>query len=56
MGKPSTDTLMNPVLETFMQQPGVSCVACHGTYASIAKNTAVGSGFSFMFSNAGPNP
>jgi hypothetical protein len=54
-GKPTTDTLMNPVLETFMQQQGVSCLGCHSTYASIAKNTAIGSGFSFMFSNAGPN-
>jgi len=54
MGKPSTDTLMNPVLETFMQQQNVSCLGCHGTYASIAKNASIGSGFSFMFSNAGP--
>jgi hypothetical protein len=52
MGAPSTDTLMNAVLETFMQQPGTSCLQCHATYANSAADPTVGSGFSFMFGNA----
>jgi hypothetical protein len=52
MGQPSTDTLMNAVLETFMQQKGTSCLQCHATYANSAANPSVGSGYSFMFGNA----
>jgi len=52
MGKPSTDTLMNAVLETFLQHPGTSCLKCHATYANTAANPNVGSGYSFMFGNA----
>lgn len=42
-------TLMNPVLETFMQTQGTSCMSCH-SYASTPGNAA--SGFSFMFGRA----
>jgi hypothetical protein len=52
MGMPSIDTLMNPVLETFMQQQGTSCLGCHATYANSAASATVGSGYSFMFGNA----
>ena len=52
MGAPSVDTLMNPVLETFMQQKGTSCVGCHAAFASTASNANIGSGYSFMFGYA----
>lgn len=55
-GKPSTDTLMNAVLETFLQQKGTSCVQCHAMFAGTAAKPNVGSGFSFMFSNAQSPP
>lgn len=51
-GSVTTATLINPVLETYMQTPGNSCLGCH-SYANTAQqgsNTA--SGFSFMFGNA----
>jgi hypothetical protein len=51
-GKPTTDTLINAVLETFMQQQGTSCLQCHSMYAGTAADPSVGSGYSFMFSNA----
>jgi hypothetical protein len=51
-GTPSTDTLMNAVLETFMQQKGTSCLQCHSMYAGTAPDATIGSGYSFMFSNA----
>jgi hypothetical protein len=47
-------TLMNPVLETFVQQNQTSCLSCH-TYAPIAKTgntTPPAASYSFMFSNA----
>jgi hypothetical protein len=47
-GKPgdiSTNTLINPVLETFMQTQNNSCMGCH-SFATTA------TGFSFMFGNA----
>jgi hypothetical protein len=49
-GKPNTQTLMNPVIETFLQQQGTSCLGCH-VYGSIAggKNAA---SYSFLFSHA----
>ena len=58
-GNPSTDTLMNAVLETFLQRPKVSCLGCHqgATIASsttpAAKNAA---SYSFTFSYAQPAP
>jgi len=42
-------TLMNPVLETFMQTQGTGCMSCH-SYASTPKGAT--SGFSFMFGRA----
>ncbi len=52
-GKPDqilpSSTLMNPVLETFMQTSGTSCMGCH-SYASTPKGAT--SGFSFMFGRA----
>lgn len=52
-GKPDqilpSATLMNPVLETFMQTQGTSCMGCH-SYASTPKGAT--SGFSFMFGRA----
>ncbi|MBC7964482.1 MAG: hypothetical protein H7Z17_01050 [Fuerstia sp.] len=47
---PST-TLMNPVLETFMQTKGTSCMGCH-SIATIANSGNTASGFSFMFGRA----
>ena len=56
-GMPNTETLMNAVLETFMQQAGTSCVQCHAQNASSAADPSVGSGYSFMFSYAAkPGP
>ncbi|MEZ5944645.1 MAG: hypothetical protein R3C18_24930 [Planctomycetaceae bacterium] len=53
IGKPDqilpSSTLMNPVLETFLQIQGTSCMGCH-SYASGANS--VPSGLSFMFSRA----
>jgi hypothetical protein len=49
-GKPNTQTLMNPVIETFLQKQNVSCLGCH-MYGSIAgaKNAA---SYSFLLSHA----
>jgi hypothetical protein len=56
-GRANTLTLMNPVLETFMQRPGVSCVGCHRHLASTASDGNIASGYSFMFSYAqAPSP
>ena len=55
-GKNNTNTLMNPVLETFMQQPNVSCVGCHRHLAGTANNENIGSGYSFMFGYAQSPP
>jgi hypothetical protein len=51
-GQPTTDTLVNAVLETFMQQQGTSCLGCHSAYAGTAADSSVGAGYSFMFYNA----
>jgi len=51
-GMPNTAQMVNAVLETFMQQPGTSCVQCHASYASSAADSSVGSGYSFMFGYA----
>ena len=56
-GTPNTNTLMNPVLETFLQQQNLSCLTCH-TGASTAKAQGFpgfASGYSFLFGHAKPN-
>jgi hypothetical protein len=50
-GQPTTDTLVNAVLETFLQQQGTSCLGCHA-YAPTSADPSVGSGYSFIFSGA----
>ena len=37
-GQPNTPTMVNAVLETFLQQPGTSCITCH-QYATVASVT-----------------
>lgn len=53
-GKPDqilpSSTLMNPVLETFMQTKGTNCMSCH-SYAATPQG-GVATGFSYMFSRA----
>lgn len=59
MGNPNTATLMNAVLETFLQQSGTSCLICHQS-ATISPNQSVpansapqnASSYSFMFGYA----
>jgi hypothetical protein len=54
-GKPgdiSTNTLINPVLETFMQTKGNSCMGCHSFATTAQKGSKTATGFSFMFGNA----
>lgn len=49
-GSPSTDTLVNPVLETFMQVSNMSCLGCHKS-ASVADNgTQPPSGYQASYS------
>ena len=56
-GELSTAQLTNAVLETFMQETGTSCVACHARHASSAADSSVGAGDSFMFGYAtAPSP
>ncbi|MGE0332071.1 MAG: hypothetical protein AB7P37_15440 [Ramlibacter sp.] len=50
-GSPSTATLISPVLETYMQTRGTSCLGCH-SYAGTAKSNNTAAGFSFLFGNA----
>lgn len=56
-GSPNTTTLMNPVLETFLQQGSISCLGCH-TNASVATPTNINnplsyaSSYSFLFGHA----
>lgn len=56
-GSPNTTTLMNPVLETYLQKPTTSCLGCH-TYASTATPNnlsnplSLGSSYSFLFGHA----
>ncbi|TMJ06172.1 MAG: hypothetical protein E6G97_00455 [Alphaproteobacteria bacterium] len=56
-GKPPNDTVLNPVLETFIQQPGNSCLACHrtATIASTAANPPM-TAYSFVFGAAQTPP
>jgi hypothetical protein len=62
-GNPQIKTLMNPVLETFMQSKGTNCLGCH-TIARISHRQSTGTSdiktpaplnaasYSFMFSYA----
>lgn len=54
-GKPgdvSTATLVNPVLETFMQTKNNSCMGCHSFATTAQAQSSTATGFSFMFGNA----
>lgn len=51
-GTVSTATLINPVLETFMQTSGNSCLGCHSFATTAQANSNTATGFSFMFGNA----
>lgn len=56
-GTPNTNTLMNPVLETFLQQQNMSCLTCH-TGASTAKAAGFprfASSYSFLLGHAKPS-
>jgi hypothetical protein len=50
-GIPTPTTLMNPVLETFLQTPNTSCLGCH-IMASDAQGGSYATSFSFLFKNA----
>jgi hypothetical protein len=50
-GSPSTTTMVNPTLETFLQTPNASCLGCH-TYAGTASG-GLSSSLSFLFGHAG---
>jgi len=56
-GKPPNDTVLNAVLETFIQQSGNSCLACHrtATIASSAPNPPM-TAYSFVFGAAQTPP
>lgn len=47
-GKPNTPTLVNAVLETFEQKPGLGCFSCH-QYATTAGKTSYAASYSFAF-------
>jgi hypothetical protein len=53
------DDMVNPVLETFLQKPGKSCLGCH-EYAPTAKLDSTqphfAAGYSFMFGRASAPP
>jgi len=54
-GTPNDPTLVNAVLETFLQQSNVGCLGCHqyaSTVASGSDKTAFYAGYSFMFERA----
>ncbi|MGO8916822.1 MAG: hypothetical protein ACLQJR_13030 [Stellaceae bacterium] len=54
VGTPSTQTLMNPVLETFRQSPNVSCLGCHAGGAIAASNgvAPLAADYSFLLGHA----
>ncbi len=51
-GNPNSQTVVNAVLETFIQVPNTGCLACHvsATVAASGNNTATG--YSFVFGRA----
>jgi hypothetical protein len=53
------DDMVNPVLETFLQKPGMSCLLCHqfATTATVAiSQTPYAASYSFMFGRASALP
>ena len=54
VGTPSTQTLMNPVLETFRQTPNVSCLGCHADAAIAPQAGAppLAADYSFLLGHA----
>jgi hypothetical protein len=55
LGGPNTNTLLNPVLETFLQKKGGGCLNCHvfGQTAAVkGSKQQYASGYSFMFGRA----
>jgi hypothetical protein len=58
IGHPSTQTLMNPVLETFHQSNNVSCLGCHadGATALSAAAGPLAADYSFVFRHARSSP
>jgi hypothetical protein len=59
-GTPNTTTMMNPVLETFLQQTGINCLSslCHASATTATPPAGVpgpfAAGFSFLLSHAQP--
>jgi len=55
LGDPNRDTLMNPVLETFMQRDGINCIDCHSR-ANLRRpapnGSPLGAGYSFLLGHA----
>ena len=51
-GNPSTATMINAVLETFMQTEGNSCLSCHAYATTAQSGSTTAAGFSFMLGNA----
>jgi hypothetical protein len=49
-GSPNTATLINPVLETFLQTSGTSCLGCHAS-ATIAQGN-LAANYSFLLLHA----
>jgi len=54
IGMPSTQTLMNPVIETFHQVNNVSCLGCHadGATARSGSNGPIAADYSFLLGHA----
>ncbi len=54
VGTPSTQTLVNPVLETFRQTPNVSCLGCHANGAIAASKglPPLAADYSFLLGHA----
>jgi hypothetical protein len=50
-GMPNIATMLNPVIETFLQKENTSCIGCH-IAASDAKSHSYATSFSFLFSHA----
>jgi hypothetical protein len=58
-GKPNVATLVNAVLETFLQKPNMSCMTCHqygSTAATGINQPAYATSYSFMFGEASALP
>jgi hypothetical protein len=49
-GSPNTSTLINPVLETFLQRSGTSCLGCHASATIAGGNLAAN--YSFLLVHA----